>query len=290
MKLIVLGNGFDLFHKLPTSYYHFKEFLENNHHDMLCKWLGKYINGEWWYEFEESLANLNFDEIELDHRIHGDDDSQLEHYITYMAEVLMDVFYYWVKSININTMPIFPDTIINNNNFYINFNYTLTLEKLYKIAPCNILHIHGDSTKHKVILGHSYYYRNPYTDVTANNIESFEEEVGYDEFIEEEILEKYYSITYKNTSKIIKRNVSFFDNLHNAEKVIIMGHSLGDVDLIYFKKNNSVINNNHIQWIVTYYKKEEINRLKNNLLSIGICEEQIILITMKELYQLELQD
>lgn len=34
--LYIVGNGFDMAHKLPTSYWHFREYLEDMHQDFLA--------------------------------------------------------------------------------------------------------------------------------------------------------------------------------------------------------------------------------------------------------------
>ena len=54
-KLVIIGNGFDLGHNLPTQ---FKNFIESNE-----KYLQKYkiFKGENWNNMEENYKNLVID-------------------------------------------------------------------------------------------------------------------------------------------------------------------------------------------------------------------------------------
>ena len=49
-----------------------------------------------------------------------------------------------------------------------------------------------------------------------------------------QIIDDYFSSTFKQSDKIIRRHIDFFNNLSNVEQVIILGHSLSDVDAAYF--------------------------------------------------------
>lgn len=80
---------------------------------------------------------------------------QLYHGIT-------NCFVEWVKSIQLKPqtkrMPLIPKA------YYITFNYTRTLQDIYKIPENSIWHIHGSSLDKEVIFGHNvkneidYYY------------------------------------------------------------------------------------------------------------------------------------
>ena len=50
-------------------------------------------------------------------------------------------FYNWLKSIKFNA--VIPDLNISKNDLFINFNYTNTLQTVYKIPNNRVLHIHG---------------------------------------------------------------------------------------------------------------------------------------------------
>ncbi|MES9797827.1 AbiH family protein, partial [Bacillus toyonensis] len=63
-------------------------------------------------------------------------------------------------------------------------------------------------------------------------------------------------------------------NFDAVERVIIIGHSLGDVDLPYFKKVKERVNEN-TEWHVYYYRENEIENFRDKLNKIGIIEQYI---------------
>lgn len=58
--LYIIGNGFDIAHNLPTSYWHFREYLEDMHQDFLADF-------EYLYNIDEIEYNVSrVDSVELD--------------------------------------------------------------------------------------------------------------------------------------------------------------------------------------------------------------------------------
>jgi hypothetical protein len=56
-RLIIIGNGFDLYHGIKSSYYNFKEYLYNNSHINFLISIEKYIpSDELWSNFEQALC------------------------------------------------------------------------------------------------------------------------------------------------------------------------------------------------------------------------------------------
>ena len=66
-KLYVIGNGFDLHHGIQSSYFNFKDFLEENDPDVYNV-VDTYFGNvkDFWWDFEKNLALLDEDQI-LDH-------------------------------------------------------------------------------------------------------------------------------------------------------------------------------------------------------------------------------
>lgn len=84
--LYIIGNGFDIAHNLPTSYWHFREYLEDLHQDFLADFEYLYNIGridlsdprvsertvsKWknaicdtlWSDFEDKMGRPNIDEM-----------------------------------------------------------------------------------------------------------------------------------------------------------------------------------------------------------------------------------
>ena len=73
MKLYIIGNGFDLAHRLPTQYWDFRTYLENLYPDFLNSFeqhyyiypkdADEYKKNLLWNSFESNLANIDEDII-----------------------------------------------------------------------------------------------------------------------------------------------------------------------------------------------------------------------------------
>ena len=72
--LYIIGNGFDLHFGLKTKTDHFIEYLKNqpvyNETDNAFNVFNSY--GVNWYEYEQSLNNIDLDEIEFQNEIQPD--------------------------------------------------------------------------------------------------------------------------------------------------------------------------------------------------------------------------
>jgi hypothetical protein len=78
--------------------------------------------------------------------------------------------------------------------------------------------------------------------------------------------------------------VSFLQNA-DVEKAFVVGESIGSVDRDYFRQIDEL--NDNMQWTVYCYKKNEEEKLKQNLLSCGVEEERIKLESTEILYDLK---
>ena len=155
--LIITGNGFDIAHNLPTEFSKFMSYISEGNDDNFYSSLIKYIPQDFlWSSFEEALSYLDYEQLKDDNSHfllnYGDENwkDSAHHDYQYMiekelsfADSIQKYLYHWIKSINTNVIPKFDSKIINNENIFINFNYTDTLEKVYNIKPNRILYIHG---------------------------------------------------------------------------------------------------------------------------------------------------
>jgi DNA-binding protein Fis len=74
----------------------------------------------------------------------------------------------------------------------------------------------------------------------------------------------------------------FFRDLCGVNKVIVLGHSLSEVDRPYLIKVKESINQN-AAWCVTYLGNEEREKHRNSLHKIGVNDESIKLVEMNSL-------
>lgn len=313
-NLVVLGNGFDIAHGLNTRYSCFMSYLsqyekepryyecegldcsnykfayrdsiserdELKHKfcEELCKYIPEY---DLWNEFEAALGILDYEEIKENNSEYligyGDDnwkDSANHDYQLMVGEDLKfskQISYYfseWIKIFNTHTYKMVSSKIICNDNIFINFNYTDTLEKTYGIEDSKILYIHGKALRNdKLIVGHcdnSYFCRG----------RNFNEDMDFRECEAEEEIRNYFKSTYKDTKKIITKNLPFFESLSSIEEIYILGHSLSEIDIEYFVKIKKIVVPD-CKWIISYYSKDDLDRISVFVNYLGIINYRTII-------------
>ena len=153
-RLIIIGNGFDRAHNLPTSYSHFMNQLTEEHagfYKTICQYIPE---DSLWASFEEALSELDDEQLQDDNSCYllgyGDENwrDSAHHDFQYMIQEALSFaadipqyFSEWIRSIDICVLPIMPEHIVDKSNLYLSFNYTDTLEKVYNIPIKNISHI-----------------------------------------------------------------------------------------------------------------------------------------------------
>ena len=264
--LYIIGNGFDLYHGLPTSYGHFRDYV-NEHDNELAELVEKYYshkkNSDFWSDFEENLGNFDDDllrEYGLNYledygsenwrdAFHHDYQYELDRKIDRITQGIRESFCNWLSQISFDGLgkKAIP---IEWEAYYLTFNYTPTLEKIYDIPAQNILHIHGIYKGHdndEIIYGHGGH---PY--IIEKDIDDPRISEG------EEIIKDYFEKTTKPVKQIIHRYQKFFYKMITSVKnVSIIGHSMNEIDYPYFKRiNNSM--KGRIDWTYYYHSTKDI--------------------------------
>jgi len=71
-------------------------------------------------------------------------------------------------------------------------------------------------------------------------------------------VEEFFSLSEKPVQKILIENQEFIDDLYDVKDIYVLGHSLGNVDLPYFRAINRA--NDYpekLRWHVSYYSENE---------------------------------
>ncbi|HHU19818.1 MAG TPA: hypothetical protein GXZ58_06295 [Bacilli bacterium] len=251
-KLFVIGNGFDLDHELETGYTDFLNYLKEDYQrsifiDNIEKIVACY-SYELWSSFEKYLGNLNLDILlesvmaerkafnsEFDYEP-LDEGHLIDHVISSHITSLHKLDEYvkgWIETINLENVP--PKRkykhIFTKDSFFINFNYTNTLQELYGISHDKVFHIHGDVID--PIMGHGQ-------DNHEQDFPTFEtNDIGINEFgsaIVSQVSE-FYNNSRKDTHFFCRKMNDFIDYINiEINEVCIIGHSLGEVDAVYFRE------------------------------------------------------
>ena len=298
--LYIIGNGFDLMHGVPSSYYNFRDSMGRRNE--LREALELYIRKEdLWADFEESLAYLDDEAMLVTlndwmdifgvKEQHDDGFSAADFFMAAEAamsptEIIMRElprrFRKWIDTLmpTVSNKPL--ERMINTQSMFINFNYTEFLETIYGVSKRNVLYIHGErrDKNKELISGHSNL-DNRQLDIDPSEPRSnrlrMKNQTTYD--LHETAgfqLGNYHYSTAKKSNEVIATNKETFASLSEIEIVVVIGHSLSVVDHPYFRevirKNRAESN---VMWYISWYSASDIQRIGAFAKTLGIQPEQI---------------
>lgn len=278
--LYIIGNGFDLWHGLPTDYSKFHEYAAHHLNE-----LEQFMNFERdlkspWSDFENSLGKFNSHEFYDAHNFIDVSDESfkpsmafgLEDDLTEQADDLVSStqsqFREWIDSIDIGAAE--PKFRFRFPGSFISFNYTDTLQDIYEISDENIFHIHGNSRRYdELIFGHGELIEEePELDANGDSNRHM--------FSDAEAAAKYPLYAFKKpVSDILNRNINYFEALHKIDVVVVIGHSLNRIDLPYIKKVAEVAQG--ARWIVSHFTQMEGTSHLERLEACGVTSSQVTL-------------
>lgn len=324
MKILyIIGNGFDLYHGLDTYYTSFGLFLKNYHSEFYYKVTEllqlpeldendkESLKSPLWSNFENSLANLNTEEILDNFANHSpntaSDDFRdrdwfafrnfVEREIKYLWEGLLDLFKEFILQVKYPELDYILDKLLmlNTNQLFLTFNYTDTLERYYFVKPKNLKYIHNlAANENEIILGHGINPENlkPKKQIepeglSEEELESWREEMAdnYDysyELGKDEVY-SYFERSAKPTKQIIELEIDYFKSLKEVKSIYVLGHSISKVDMPYFAQIVENVKAEETRWIVSYYNNWEIETKRKSLFDIGVEAEQIEFIKLVDL-------
>lgn len=279
-NLYVIGNGFDRFHGLKTSYNDFHEYLKAKKPNLLKK-LALYYNTQHedcedylWADFERSLEYFDKDTLEqiTDSMPYAGTDNYIDQSYDIaepiVQELLRDVkkeirnsFEQWITDINVTGM---KKVQFLDNSLFLSFNYTKTLQQIYNITSKRILHIHGSANNNgSIIFGHGGML-SEYTSERINNDNFNIPENKNPRYVGvKNDVDRFISEFYKNTKEISENYSYFFQNLINIENICIFGHSLSNIDWEYFKRIVDMIDIKKVKWYISYFSNETYENKDN---------------------------
>lgn len=294
--LYIIGNGFDLMHRVPSSYYAFRDSLGK--HNSLRETLETYLTAEdIWADFEDALAHFNADMMAnpeiIDMWLEGFDAFSQESAADYFAaigaavlpmeEMASDLpkrFRQWVETLDVGTEDCPLGSIIRKDGKVLDFNYTEFIETLYGVPRDNVCYIHGCRRKEKyhpkeaLILGH----RPGASDAAYNSVEWKEPKsyksamvsVAQEEAIRE--ISSYDEELTKDCDAIIKSHAAFFDSLKDIEQAICIGHSFSEVDWPYFRE---IVKRTRARWICGCYGLRDFQNLQRLCAELGLRDVRV---------------
>lgn len=202
---------------------------------------------KFWSDFEAKLADFNkvsiatMDFLDSDGDLNG---SLMANNADEIGEILAKYIYYslnklfklWIEETysdwkdriltkgEESHSKLLKDTVLKNSDaLFINFNYTKTLEDLYRIPEEQVFHLHGVIGGEKFIFGHGF--DDEVSDFNPLDVGAYMEEV--------------VNKLKKPVDSILTNNIQFFKSLSSIKEIYFIGFGIRDedgVDAPYFKE------------------------------------------------------
>lgn len=282
-RLYIIGNGFDIAHNLPTNYNpDFKKIAGKYENENFWK-IYQSRKPDIWADFETLLGCPDFNSLEKlfdgyapDYLSDSESDRNGIILQVDMNGHLMPALYKFAKqaecSLKNTNRERSIERILDNEAFYITFNYTHTLEKIYDISCEHVLHVHGEVGKDNLLMGYpkgkftpeKYFYdvrqkgRGPYAKLEIQDyideIEDYYIRTAYDELLDK----------CKSFYKDIKVDLvnSFLDKAKSQiEEIIVYGHSC-EIDFDYFDAiNKRYPKAKWLFYVASYNQQDSVEQL-----------------------------
>ncbi|WP_017446143.1 bacteriophage abortive infection AbiH family protein [Gayadomonas joobiniege] len=284
--LVIIGNGFDIQNGLSTSYWYFHQKYSDHLDDHLV-YFPSFFDDQEWSNFEENLGLFdedNFrensvwepsmdDMIESSKYVNGYNDEIFQKTDELVCDI-QKAFKDWIREVDLKKATKFME--FPRGFKFINFNYTSTLQDVYSVPDEDVLHIHGKA-RGNIIFGHGI----------GNGNQSSSMEPNQDQPWFEESYQTLASVTdkfHKPVKKILEEHRTDLEKYGDVTKVIVIGHSINDIDIPYFKCIlNAYPDAVWRNWNHASQEYDGVSVTHNKLLSIGVPPEKLYSLSSKKL-------
>ena len=299
--LYILGNGFDLMHGVKSSYYDFQKVLGKNSHLRFC--LETYLDvDDLWCDFEAALGHMNVSAMSsasvmdmwLDMFDAYDEDASAAsftlayEYASEPARVisneLKERFRNWIESLKLQTKDQPLRNLISNQKVLC-FNYTEFVEKIYDVEPDHICYIHGcrhhgNGKSEELILGHM---PDTWTEWDCDDDKYMKRLPPYKQYLIDSAqdlaltqISHYDEDITKHCDRIIQKHEAFFFGLRDITDVIVIGHSLSEVDWDYYSevisKNENI---DDMNWYFGCYSLRDLQSIDKFVKELKINPKKV---------------
>lgn len=273
-RLFVIGNGFDLHHKLNTGFNSFRKHLKENYPEYF-EFINNLIlehnpsfNSDDWNHIEDELVcvtELDYDymldeaiassETDMDKASYWNDIQFNAEYFNRDLPNFKKCFDSWIDNIDVKSYNADININFKKNDCFLNFNYTDTLQQLYGVDDLKVLHIHGKKGSEKVF-GHNVYSEEPLP-MSKLTQEDYDHGIEDDWRIEEAkaILNQIPVLFYKDSETLIGEHQAFFDSISSYDEIVFMGWALGEQDEVYMNQLLAKARSN-VKYSVVYYSED----------------------------------
>lgn len=279
-KLFIIGNGFDIYHGLDTSYANFRDNQakkDQRFWRLLTLIYGDSPNQDmWWWDFEAMLGRIDYNSLMNSYNGLALSPTMVN---TLLKGTLPPLFSKWIRSKYtdiINLSPLLED-IIDPNALFFTFNYTPLLEIVYKINTNSIWHIHHSIEDERkgngqIVVGYDSDERKLFLDF----LEYEKTKPVYRKDIASNIRTMAANGAKGVVNRIYRHKEDFYRNYSNIEHYVALGFSFNDIDMPYIKQIIEVNGNlASTDWKVYWHSKGEDEWIIKKLMDIGVNEHTI---------------
>lgn len=272
--LYIIGNGFDLHFKLKTKTNHFVEHLKTqpvyNEVGNAFEVLNCY--GVDWYEYEQSLNDIDLDDIEFQNEIQPDYLSDRESdrdggilnmqmYVDSLSEAIRSALEQMVIAANEDALALskyyLAPKLFEAGDAILTFNYTSTIEILFEVPDSvPIFHIHGCYDQGDPLV---FGYRNNQNSYVETWADIDEDHWDYYVAQQREAVYDFYKSWEKKLE--IEKLMSFLSRCRKIDRVVVLGHSMSAVDSEYMEQVD--VSLNPLIWEISYYSIDDIERVQS---------------------------
>ena len=301
-NLYIIGNGFDQYHDIPCGFPFFMKWVKEHDVALFIRLIQVFEHAwdpEWWSDFENSLARLNFSTYA---NIKGNlfdpeyiNDGSIDEKTDYASRKVIEEFSAIKESLRMSFQKWLFEAygklnidkkipLQGEDSIFLSFNYTRTLEDIYGIKPEQISHIHGIiDDLDSMIVGHGLGLTE-LNDILERQKPRVLGEVlnkkfnlmtrlqlvtpRHKELATASALESIYSLK-KDIDGCIKNNIQFFDVILDVKRIFVYGFSFSSIDMPYLEK---IIRRTkpETHWVISWYSQDDKRRIMDFVIRYDI--------------------
>lgn len=287
-QLYIIGNGFDIAHGIPSGYCDFKVWLNENDNDLLHDIEDIWENNtQLWNDFERVLGTVDYFSIANKYQnyklyeiskanrelrsIHPElppcEHHGIEEKLKPLVERIRTAFNGWMQMLNLSITSYRPILNLDKEAYYITFNYTETLEVLYKIPQESILHVHGRANSNEEILfGHNKSCMQIKYEVEGLRLRCGTAAIND--------FSLWIGSLMKNVDyNLYRLSPTLAHNIIDIKSIYIFGYSFNEIDSVYIDDIFRKTYNNQPLWYISYYSDIDKERISDFLHKYRINNE-----------------
>jgi hypothetical protein len=277
MKVIIIGNGFDLHHKYKTSFYDFRTHLKSSkskQDQILISKIDELLEVTdneqkshlLWNDFESIIGNLMRNQEYKKHKVKN---------IPFLVEKFTQNFYEYLITIS-NTKELKINKKIEEEfkdaSTVLTFNYTSFYSSYSLNGNVDIFHIHGNLTENDLpIIG--FYYQN-----AMKRTNSLDYSVKYGG----KLIHKAALSLKQNEIDLDERIRKYTERWQNKiTEIVILGYSFGSSDNHIYKIIDDIMINQSKEINVPSSRAEKIKLIKFIIYSYDDNESNLLIERIK---------